>query len=50
MAGGNRNGASSNVVIENDDEGSKSNFDDARKVNSKSNPFTKSGAHRAQNV
>ena len=44
MAGGNLNGASSNIVIENDDEGVKSNFDDARKLNSNSNPFRKSGS------
>ena len=46
MAGGNLNGASSNIVIENDDEGDKSNFDDARKFNSNSNPINlKSGEY-----
>ena len=43
MAGGNREETSSNVVIENDDEGSKSNFDDARKVSKSTNPNNKSG-------
>ena len=42
MAGGNLR-TSSNEVIENDDEGDRSDFDDARKVNSESNPLSKSG-------
>ena len=37
MAGGKLNETSSNIVIENDDEGVKSNFDDARKYHSNSN-------------
>ena len=50
MAGGNLNETSSNIVIENDDEGVKSNFDDARKFNSNSkNPINiKSGVRFKQ--